>query len=94
MREINFSIISGLQIVSADTAHVFYDNGADFACLNVGDHGLPRRSIEISAGPAVVCIIDTMAESMRVCIITKNLFLHLDGNAVPGNLVVAGETLI
>ena len=56
LREEDFRIIPGLQILSPDAGHILDDDRADLAGFDIGYKPIPRRTIEISAAPPIVYV--------------------------------------
>ena len=79
-----------LQIISADAAHILDNDRTDPARFDIGNHPLPFGAFKITAGPAVVCVVFAVSESVLFCEISKNAFLRNDRIAFAGKLVVAG----
>ena len=90
LSEKDFGIKPRLQIISADAAHILHNDRPDPARFDVGYHALPFRTLKITAGPAVVCVVFAVSEAVLFCEINKNAFLRNDRIAFAGKLVVAG----
>ena len=52
--EKDFDIAASFDIISAQSGQVFGDNAADLSRLNIGNHALKRRAVEIAACITVI----------------------------------------
>ena len=88
LAEEDLRVITGLQIISSDAAHVFDDHCVDLAGFDIRNHALPFGTLKIAAGPAVVCVMHTIVETVLSCVISKNTLLRYDGITFSGKFIV------
>ena len=74
----NLRIETGLQIVSADSAHVLRQHQSHFSGLNVGHQPFPCRPVEIPARPSVISVMDDIGKTMLGSVALQVLFLIHD----------------
>ena len=75
-RQLNIS--SGLNIISAETGQVFYDNDTDLAIFHVCHHAFKAWAVEICTAESVINIEFRVAESLALGIIREDLSLILN----------------
>ena len=54
LREVTLHVVAGEDVVAAQSAQILGDDHVDLPGLNVGDHALEIRPVEVCAAPAVV----------------------------------------
>ena len=89
-----FGVISGLQVIASDPAHVFRQHSRDLSRFNVRDQPFPGGPFKVSAAPAIVRIMDAIQKAMLCGIQFQVFFLVGDGIAVPGEVVITRKALV
>ena len=72
------NISSGLNIISAETGQIFYDNDTDLAIFHVCHHAFKAGTVEIRTAEAIINIEFRVAEALALGIIREDLSLILN----------------
>ena len=78
LREENFCIKSNLQIVTTQPRHVFDNDNANLSSLNLCQHFLKPRALEICAGKSIVHKNTDIVETMILCVFGEQFLLERD----------------
>ena len=92
--EYQFSIESGLQIISTNSAHVLYQNMSHLSSFNIGDQPLPCGTLKISSAPTVIGIVDTVRVTSLLSVAFEIFFLVHNRIAVANLVIVTGQSLV
>ena len=76
--EEDFNIAAGFDIISSQSGQVFGNDTANFAGLNIGNHPLKSRTIEISACVTIVHIILILEHPVFLGKFLEHKFLERD----------------
>lgn len=71
-------IVTNLKVLAAQTRHIFYDYRADISHLDVINHSLKIRAIEVRAGIAIVRIDLCVYKAMCPRVALEHLLLRQD----------------
>ena len=85
---------TGLQIISADSAHVLYDHMGNFAGFNICFQLLPCRAIEIAAAPTVIGVMLDIRVTFLLGIAFEVFFLIDNAVAIANLVIVTGKSLV
>ena len=88
IREIDFGVIPDHYVISAESRHILYDNGRNFAFFRVSHHSLKVGAIEIRTRKAVVNVEFNIGKAVFFRIFCENFLLMNDTVAVPDLFVV------
>ena len=94
LRKVDLSVKADFQIVSSESAHVLDDHGADQTGINIGQHLHEARSVEVSAGVAIIGIVPDVRETMLPRVVFQIPLLVLNRVAFPGRVIISGKPLI
>ena len=94
LTEHDIRIKAGLKIIPADTAHVLYNDVSHFPSFNILHQLFPSRAFKITAAPAVVRIMDAVRVASLCGIAFEIFFLIYNRIAIPGVVIVAGQSFI
>ena len=94
LRKILLRIVTNLKVLAAQTGHVFYDYRTDISHLDVINHSLKIRAIEVRAGKAIVCIDLRIDKAMRSRVALEHLLLIGNGIAFLVCTVISGKAAI
>lgn len=78
VREIGVGIVADLQIVTPQAGHIFYDHGGYITGLNILQHILKARTIEICSCVAVICIAARVGETVFLRVFGEQFLLRCD----------------
>ena len=92
--EEHLGIKAGLQIVTACTAHIFYDHTADLSGFNVSNHAFPIGTLKIAAGPSIVRIVGKVGVAVLDCVVFEVCFLVQNGVAFSHEVIITGQALV
>ena len=92
--EHDFRVKTGLQIISADSAHVLYQNMSNLPGFNIRHQLLPCRSFKIASAPAVIGVVPEIGVTSLLCIAFQVLFLIYNGITIADLVIVTGQPLI
>ena len=92
--EYNLCVVSNLQIVPAEAAHVLHNDRADLPRFHQGEQFLHRRTVEVGASIAVVHEESRVGEAVIVSILLEQCSLVLDGVGLSIQIVFVAESAI
>lgn len=78
VREIVVGIVANLQIVTPQAGHILYNNGGHITGLNILQHLLKARTIEICPCVAVICVAARVGETVFLCVFGEQFLLRTD----------------
>ena len=93
-REEDFNITAGFDIISSQSGQVFGNDTTDFIGLNIGNHPLKSRTIEIAACVTIVHIILILEHPVFLGKVPKHDFLIADTHALVIAAIVQRNTAI
>ena len=93
-REIDLCILSGCDIVAAESGQILRDHKVDLFCLDVRDHPLEVRPVEVRAAPAVVHIFIKNQIAVVRRIASKHFALRRDARTLRCAVVVSRQAHI
>ena len=85
---------AGLQIISADSAHVLYDHMDNLTCFNICLQLLPCGTVKISAAPTVIGIVLNIRVASLLGIAFEVFFLIDNAVAIANLVIVTGKSLV
>ena len=94
LTEEHLRVKSGLQIISADSAHVLDDHMSHFPGFNICLQPLPCRTIKVAAGITVIGIVDNITVALLLSVAFEVFFLIDNGIAIPGLFIVTGQPFV
>ena len=77
-RKIHFGVLADLKIISAEAGHILYDHTVYLAVVDVGNHSLKARTVEVCATVTVVNILIDHREIVVFCVPLEHLSLRLN----------------
>ena len=92
--EKDFDIAASFDIIPAQPGQVFGDNAADLSRLNIGNHALKRRAVEIAACITVIHIILILEHSVFFGKVPEHKFLVADAHALIIAAILQRDTAI
>ena len=92
--EKEFDIAASFDIIPAQSGQVFGDNAADLSRLNIGNHTLKRRAVEIAACITVIHIILILEHPVFFGKVPKHDFLVADTHALVIAAIIQRNTAI
>ena len=92
--EEDFNIAAGFDIISSQSGQVFGNDTANFAGLNIGNHPLKSRTIEISACVTIVHIILILEHPVFLGKFLEHKFLIADTHTLVIAAIVQRNTAI
>lgn len=78
-----FGVIAGFEVVSSETAHVLYDDGANIVFFRLRDKALPIRSVKIRAAIAIIHKELYVCKAVVICVLLQNGLLIFNAVASP-----------
>ena len=90
----DLGVKADFQIVSSESAHVLDDHGADQTGINIGQHLHEARSVEVSAGVAIIGIVPDVREAVLPCVVFQVSLLVLNRIAFTSGVIISGKPLI
>ena len=94
LTEEHFRVKTGLQIISADSAHVLYDHMGDLTGFNICFQLLPCGTIEIAATPTVIGIVLDVRVASLLGIAFEVFFLIDNAVAIANLVIITGKSLV
>ena len=94
LTEEHFRVKAGLQIISANSAHVFYDHMDNLTGFNICFQLLPCGTIEIAATPTVIGIVLDIGVASLLGIAFEVFFLIDNAIAIANLVIVTGKSLV
>ena len=92
--EKDFDIAASFDIISTKSGQVFGDHAADLPRLNVSDHALEGRAVEVAARIAVIHIILILEHPMLFSKVPKHEFLVADAHTLIVAAVIQRDTAV
>lgn len=86
--EKDFRIKTGLQIISANSAHVLRQNQSHFSGFDIGNQPLPCKTLKIASGPSVIGVVDAVSIPVVRGIAFEIFFLIDDRITVSSQVIV------
>ena len=74
----NLGVVPNLEIISAESAHILDDDGADLSSVHICDQALEVRSVEVRSAPAIVHIELCVSKAIVICVLLQDRFLRQD----------------
>ena len=78
VRKVGIGVISYLQIISAESGHIFYYNCTDISHFNILKQFLKAGAVKICSCVTVINIKSGIAETVFLCILRKHTLLERD----------------
>ena len=94
LTEHHLSVKARLQIISADSAHILYQDVSHLSGFNIRYQLLPRRSVKVSSTPTVVGVVLDIGVSSLCRIAFEVLFLIHDRITIANLVIVTGKSLV
>ena len=89
-----FGVVTDLEVVSAESAHILYDDRSDLAVFRKGDKALPIGAVKVRSAVSVIYEYHCVAEPIVICVFLQNGSLVDDTVAVSLKFVITGEAAI
>ena len=93
-REKDFDVAASLDVVPAQAGEVFRDNALNLPSLNVGNHPLERRTVEIAACVTVINVILIIQQAIFLSKVTQQGLLIADAHALIFPPVLNGQPTV
>lgn len=90
----HLGVVTYLEVVSAQSAHVLYDDRTDLALVHKSHKALPIRAVEIGAAVAIVNKIQGVSEAIVISEFLEDSLLIQYGIAIPLQFIVTGQTAV
>lgn len=90
----HLGVVTYLEVISAQSAHVLDDDCADPALVHHGHQSLPVRAFKVGTGVAIVHKEHGVTETVVIRILLQDGFLDNDGVAVTLEFIVSGEAAV
>ena len=92
--EKDFDIAAGLDIISAQSGQVFCDDTANLSRLNISNHTLKGRAVEVAACITVIHIILILEHSVFFGKVPEHKFLVANAHALIIAAIVQRDTAV
>ena len=74
----DLGVHSDFQIVSSKPGHILDDHAINIPCINIGQHFLEARTIEVCAAVTIIYIELVVGNASVLCVLLQNLLLRRD----------------